>query len=142
LMTSRPDLLDPDIVSRASVQIPILDLQGAEREEFVVQLLTRGGIAVPDEFKPTLFKTTETWSSRDLSELIAEAKAHKDTPLQKVLELWRPPAAEALPERRRFQGLIAAKHCSYPAVLPPWITELTVEKREREVETLRMKLGL
>jgi hypothetical protein len=142
LMTSRPDLLDPDIVSRASVQIPILDLQGAEREEFVVQLLTRAGITVPDEFKATLLKTTETWSSRDLSELIAEAKAHKDAPLHKVLELWRPPAAEALPERRRFQGLIAAKHCSYPAVLPPWITELTVEQREREIDMLRHKLGL
>jgi hypothetical protein len=142
LMTSRPDLLDPDIVSRASVQIPILDLQGAEREVFVVQLLTRAGIAVSDEFRPTLLKTTETWSSRDLSELIAESKAHRDTPLQRVLELWRPPAAEALPERRRFQGLIAAKHCSYPAVLPTWITELTVEQREREIDMLRHRLGL
>jgi hypothetical protein len=117
-------------------------VQGAEREEFVVQLLTRAGITVPDEFKPTLLKATETWSSRDLSELIAEAKAHKDASLHKVLELWRPPAAEALPERRRFQGLIAAKHCSYPAVLPPWITELTVEQREREIDMLRHKLGL
>ena len=77
-----------------------------------------------------------------ISELIAEAKAHKDTPLQRVLEFWRPPAAEALPERRRFQGLIAAKHCSYPAVLPPWITELTVEQREREIDMLRHKLGV
>ena len=44
LMTSRPDELDPDIKSRAPIQIPVFDLEGEERKEFVFELFKRKNI--------------------------------------------------------------------------------------------------
>ncbi|MGD7653281.1 MAG: AAA family ATPase, partial [Verrucomicrobiales bacterium] len=66
LMTTRPDLLDPDVLSRAPKQIPIFDLDGPDRKKFFHAMFSRRGITVaPDELDHVI-AATDWYSNRDL----------------------------------------------------------------------------
>src|SRR5262249_21765158 len=52
LMSSRPDELDPDVKSRAPIQVPLFDLEGDERKQYVVKLFARKKISIADEDMP------------------------------------------------------------------------------------------
>lgn len=122
LMTSRPDELDPDVKSRAPIQIPIFDLEGKEREQFVIEMFKRKKIDVesdPAELSLVMNKTAD-YSARDFDNLVREVKTRRkknaNIKVSEVLEKWS--ASKSIKRQRRLQTLLAAQHCSYPQLLP------------------------
>src|SRR5574339_981469 len=75
LMTSRPDELDPDVKSRAPLQIPIFDPEGEARQRFIQELFQRRGIALSAEELPPVFRQTAQYSARAFDNLVREFKA-------------------------------------------------------------------
>jgi hypothetical protein len=139
LMTSRPDELDPDVKSRAPIQIPIFDLDGDERRLFVTELFSRKGVPIPEAEIDEVLKKTENYSARDFDFLVKEVKGSGRTSILQTLEVWQ--ASSAILRQRRLQTLLAAQHCSYPALLPEAIKAIVgTEELEQEVQTLRYAL--
>jgi hypothetical protein len=58
LMTSRPDELDPDVKSRAPLQIPIFDPEGEARQRFIQELFQRRGLVLSAEELPHVVQQT------------------------------------------------------------------------------------
>lgn len=120
LMTTRPDLLDPDVLSRAPKQIPIFDLEGDERKDFFKAMFALKGIALESEELDQVVEATDWYSNRDLDFLIREVKsARRDAPemtVTRVLETWS--ASKGIVAKRAAQSLIAASTSSYPALVP------------------------
>ena len=137
LMTSRPDELDPDVKSRAPIQVPIFDLEGEERKAFVAELFKRKKIELSPDDLAIVLKKTEHYSSRDFDYLTREIRAAKQ-PVETVLEEWS--ASTAIVQQRRMQSLIASEHCSYPKLLPQWIKDLGPDKIREEVTSLKFLL--
>lgn len=145
LGTSRPDELDPDVKSRAPIQIPIFDLEGDARRIFVLALFKRSGINLGAEGEiDEVLKLTAAYSSRDLSFLIKEVKggggdANGSQSVRETLEYWQ--ASSSIQQQRRMQTLIAAQHCSYPKLMPPALAALIKEGMlEGELNSLRARL--
>lgn len=120
LMTSRPDELDPDVKSRAPIQIPIFDLEGEERRQFVAEMLRRKNVDFKTEELDEIMKRTNYYSARDYDNFVREIRANKKKNLairpHEVLSKWQ--ASKSIERQRKFQTLIAALHCSYPELLP------------------------
>jgi hypothetical protein len=139
LMSSRPDELDPDILSRSPVQIPIFDLLGEERKAFVKELFARKGIAVPeDDLKAVIDKTAQC-SNRDLDNLAKEALSLELSVLQ-TLDIWQPPTQ--ILGKREMQRMIAAQNCTYPGLLPDDLkNKVGTKEFEREVKRLTLEFA-
>ena len=137
LMTSRPDELDPDVKSRAPLQIPIFDLEGEARQRFIQELFQRRGLALSAEVLPHVCQQTTHYSARDFDNLVREVKA-QGKPVLEVLHIWQ--ASTAIVQQRRLQTLIAALHCSYPQLLPEWLRHMSAEAIQQEVEGLQWGL--
>jgi hypothetical protein len=137
LMTSRPDELDPDVKSRAPLQIPILDPAGEVRQRFIQEMFQRQGMALSDAEVQQVLQQTEHYSARDFDNLVREVKA-QGKPVLEVLQVWR--ASAAIVQQRRLQTLIAALHCSYPQLLPAWLHNLDAAAIHKEVEELKWAL--
>ena len=142
LMTSRPDELDPDIKSRSPIQIPIFDLEGEERWEFVTEMFRRKGIELDEEELETVFSETDYYSARDYRNLVAEVLAsrrkHPEIRASQVLEGWQ--ASRSIERERELQELIAALHCSYPRLLPARIQEMSEKEIVERVEKIKWML--
>jgi hypothetical protein len=137
LMTSRPDELDPDVKSRAPLQIPIFDPEGEARQRFIGEMFQRRGIALSVEELHHVFQQTTHYSARDFDNLVREVKA-QDKSVLEVLQIWQ--ASTAIVQQRRLQTLIAALHCSYPQLLPGWLRSMTTEAIQKEAEALKWAL--
>ncbi len=141
LMTSRPDELDPDVKSRAPIQIPIFDLDGEERITFVSELFGRKKIVIAQTELDEVLTRTANYSARDYSFLVKEVLGSGNTSVLKTLDVWQ--ASASILRQRRFQSLIAAQHCSYPALIPSDIKELMkTDQYEEEIQTLKYALKL
>ena len=141
LMTSRPDELDPDVKSRAPIQIPIFDLDGEERQSFITALFARQGVPIPLEEVDQVLKKTANYSARDFDFLSKEMRGSGRTSVLKTLEVWQ--ASASILRQRRLQTLLAAQHCSYPALLPAELKEkLQTDEIEQEVQRLKAVLLL
>jgi ATPase family associated with various cellular activities (AAA) len=138
LMTSRPDELDPDVKSRAPLQIPIFDLEGDERQHFIRELFQRRGISLNTDEVQHVFQQTAHYSARDFDNLVREVRA-QGKPVREVLQIWQ--ASTAIVQQRRLQTLIAALHCSYPQLLPKWLRSMRIEAIQKEAEELKWALG-
>ena len=142
LMTSRPDELDPDIKSRSPIQVPIFDLEGEERKEFVVEMFRRKGIVLEGEELETVFSETDYYSARDYrnltAEILAARRKNSDVRASEVLEGWQ--ASRAIERERELQELIAALHCSYPRLLPVRIQQMTESEIVERVEKIKWML--
>jgi SpoVK/Ycf46/Vps4 family AAA+-type ATPase len=141
LMTSRPDELDPDTKSRAPIQIPVFDLKGDERKEFVKQLFKRKGIEISDDELEKILERTKHYSSRDFGFFVAETLTQMKetqgiTPLQ-VLDIWS--ASTSIVTERYAQALIASQNCSYPDLLPEDFKDRS--KCETELRDLKRLLN-
>jgi SpoVK/Ycf46/Vps4 family AAA+-type ATPase len=134
LMTSRPDELDPDVKSRAPIQIPIFDPEGEARQRFIQELFQRRGIALSPEELQHVFQQTAHYSARDFDNLVREVRAQGKSVCE-VLQIWQ--ASTAIVQQRRLQTLIAAMHCSYPQLLPEWIRNMRTEAIQKEAEELK-----
>jgi hypothetical protein len=137
LMTSRPDELDPDVKSRAPLQIPIFDPEGEARQRFIQELFQRRGIALSPEELQHVFRQTAHYSARDFDNLVREVRA-QGKPVAEVLQIWQ--ASTAIVQQRRLQTLIAALHCSYPQLLSEWLRSMRTEAIQKEVEELKWTL--
>ncbi len=137
LMTSRPDELDPDVKSRAPLQIPIFDPEGEARQRFIQELFQRRYIALDGEELQHVFQRTGHYSARDFDNLVREVRA-QSKPVREVLQIWQ--ASTAIVQQRRLQTLIAALHCSYPQLLPEWLRSMRTEAIQKEAEELRWTL--
>ena len=137
LMTSRPDELDPDVKSRAPLQIPIFDPEGEARQRFIQELFKRRGLALDAEELQHIFEQTGHYSARDFDNLVREVRAQGKSVLE-VLQIWQ--ASTAIVQQRRLQTLIAALHCSYPQLLPEWLRSLRTEAIQKEAEALKWAL--
>ncbi len=137
LMTSRPDELDPDVKSRAPLQIPILDPEGEARQRFIQELFQRRGITLDAEELQHVFQHTAHYSARDFDNLLREVRA-QGKPVGEVLQIWQ--ASTAIVQQRRLQTLIAALHCSYPQLLPAWLRSMRTDAIQKEAEELKWAL--
>ena len=142
LMTSRPDELDPDIKSRSPIQIPIFDLEGADRRRFVLEMFGQKDIELADEELDRIMEETGYYSARDYRNLVAEVLATRrkdpDIAAVQVLEGWQ--ASRAIERERELQTLIAALHCSYPKLLPPRLHEMGEAEIVERVEKVKWML--
>lgn len=142
LMTSRPDELDPDVKSRAPLQIPIFDLEGDERREFVHEMFRRKHIDVSQDLNP-LMAETDYYSARDYRNLVAEVLAQKrkqpHITVIDVLSGWH--ASRSIKTQREFQSLIASQHCSYPNLLPEPLKQLSDAQIAKRIEELKWLLA-
>lgn len=116
LMTSRPQLLAADMVTRCEDQIPVLPLLGDKRQEFVVKLFARKGVPIADADLAKVMELTSRYSPRNFQALVKKAKAKKKT-VPATLQVWQ--ASAAVATDRLIQMLYAAKYTSYPVLLPP-----------------------
>jgi len=137
LMTSRPDELDPDVKSRAPLQIPIFDPEGEARQRFIQELFQRRGLALSSEELRHVVQQTAHYSARDFDSLVREIKA-QGKPVLEVLQIWQ--ASTAIVQQRRLQTLLAALHCSYPQLLPEWLQHMAAEAIQKEAEELKWAL--
>jgi hypothetical protein len=137
LMTSRPDELDPDVKSRAPLQIPIFDPEGEARQRFIQELFQRRGLGLSSEELPHVVQQTAHYSARDFDNLVREIKA-QGKPVLEVLQIWQ--ASTAIVQQRRLQTLIAALHCSYPQLLPEWLRTMSADAIQKEAEALTWAL--
>ncbi|MDP3696541.1 MAG: AAA family ATPase [Candidatus Taylorbacteria bacterium] len=141
LMTSRPDELDPDVKSRAPIQIPIFDLEGDERRQFVAEMLRRKKIDFADSELDIIIKQTDYYSARDYDNFVREIRSQqkKDSSVRshEVLSRWQ--ASRSIAKNRKFQTLVAAQHCSYPELLP-----VALRDKEEEIpgmiEEMRLRM--
>ena len=142
LMTSRPDELDPDIKSRAPIQVPIFDLEGEERKTFVKEMFKRKKITLSDEEINQVLEKTNYYSCRDYRNLVAEALAQKrkkpEITVLDVLSGWQ--ASKSIKRQREFQEMIAALHCSYPNLLPEKYRNIPDDVLIKQVEELKILL--
>lgn len=142
LMTSRPDELDPDIKSRAPVQVPIFDLEGEERRTFVADLFKRKNIAVAPENLDQVLALTDYYSARDFrnfaAEVLAQRRRKPNVSILDVLSGWQ--ASKSIKRQREFQEMIAALHCSYPNLLPVKYRGIPDEELMMRVEALKRLL--
>jgi len=137
LMTSRPDELDPDVKSRAPLQIPIFDPEGEARQRFIRELFQRRGLVLSAEELPHVVQQTVHYSARDFDNLVREIKA-QGKPVLEVLQIWQ--ASTAIVQQRRLQTLIAALHCSYPQLLPECLRTMSADAMQKEAEELKWAL--
>jgi SpoVK/Ycf46/Vps4 family AAA+-type ATPase len=137
LMTSRPDELDPDVKSRAPLQIPIFDPEGEARQRFIQELFQRRGLALSSAELPHVVQQTVHYSARDFDNLVREIKAQGKAVLE-VLQIWQ--ASTAIVQQRRLQTLIAALHCSYPQLLPECLRTMSADAIQKEAEALKWAL--
>ncbi len=142
LMTSRPDELDPDIKSRSPIQIPIFDLEGNERVDFVAEIFKRKKIDLSEQDIQEIVEKTDYYSARDYRNLVAEVlAARRKKPEIKVLEVlsgWQ--ASRSIKTQREFQETIAALHCSYPKLLPERFRKMEDRQIIQKIEELKMIL--
>jgi AAA+ superfamily predicted ATPase len=138
LATSRPDLLETDILSRSPVQIPIFDLEDAERSDFVKALFARKKIAIPEDDLPKILEKTKTYSNRDFGFLVAEVLSRNISVLE-TLNVWQ--ATSAIRAKRTAQEVIAAQNCSYPELLPVRLAN-RIGSKEFEADVQAAKLVL
>lgn len=138
LMTTRPDLLDPDVLSRAPKQIPLFDLEGDERADFYRAMFAMKGIPLDGEELAQVLAATSWYSNRDLDYLIREIKsARRDRPgirPAEVLETWS--ASKGIVAKRAAQAVIAASTSSYPALVPDRYKTPDLEHQLRHAKAL------
>lgn len=138
LMTTRPDLLDPDVLSRAPKQIPIFDLEDDERKDFFQAMFQFRGIEMDDAELTAVVDATGWYSNRDLDFLIREVKSAQrdqpDTKVTEVLETWS--ASKGIVNKRSAQSLIAASTSSYPALVPKRFKTPTFEEELQRAKAM------
>lgn len=126
LITTRPDLLDPDFVraGRCSLFVPIFDPEGEDAEEFVdlmVRRLAKGGVELTADERALLAARSAGFSAGDYREFaddFADERAFApDRSLAEFLDGWTP-SSLSLALQRELQILLAALRCEWPELLP------------------------
>jgi hypothetical protein len=142
MMTSRPDELDPDIKSRAPIQIPIFDLEGDDRTKFLQEMFARKKIKVSDAELLQVMNLTDYYSARDyrnlVAEVLAQQKSNAKVSVIEVLSGWQ--ASKSIKLQREFQEMIAAQHCSYPDLLPARYKTMSDSELAKKIELMKLSV--
>lgn len=149
LLTTRPDLLDPDIVrsGRCSLFVPIFDPEGEDADafyEWMIGKFTKENIMVDETNQEVLKAQTSIFSAGDyrrlIDDFIEEVSFNPDITLIDFLETWKP-SAISIGKKRRFQMLLAAQRCDWRELLPQALKETPLEQIDQEVERLKIELS-
>jgi len=149
LLTTRPDLLDPDIVrsGRCSLFVPIFDPEGEDSDAFydwMISKFNKENIEVDETNQSMLKAQTDIFSAGDyrrfIDDFIEEVSFNPDMTLEMFLQSWKP-SAISIGKKRRVQMLLAAQRCDWRELLPKALKETPLEQIDQEVERLKMELS-
>jgi AAA+ superfamily predicted ATPase len=144
LATARPKGLPPDLISRAAIQIPILDLAGEERKKFVKEMFHRDGIGLEAATLDSLMEHSTHWSARDYRHFLEEfgdAREDDNTlTVDTMVTQWQAPYA--IVGDRELQTLHAIQYCSYPSLIPiEYRGSAGQEKLQAQIAVLEARLN-
>jgi hypothetical protein len=149
LITTRPDLLDPDFVraGRCSLFVPIFDPEGADAAafvEFMARRLERGGVRLTPEERSLLAERSAGFSAGDYREFADDFADERDfdpaVSLATYLDGWTP-SSIALGVQRELQILLAALHCDWPELLPERLRGRSKAAIQEGIDRLRSVLA-
>jgi len=145
LITTRPDLLDPDFVrsGRCSLFVPIFDPEGADAEAFadlILGRLARAGITLTAAERRVLSSRTAGFSAGDYREFADDFADERtfdpNASLTSFLDGWTP-SSISLGVQRELQILLAALHCDWPELLPARLRGLSKAAIQEGIDRLR-----
>jgi hypothetical protein len=146
LITTRPDLLDPDFVraGRCSLFVPIFDPEGEDAREFagfVVKRMERAGVTLTAEERALFEAKSVGFSAGDYREFgddFADERAFDpDASLAAFLDGWTPSSA-SLARERELQILLAALNCDWPELLPERLKGVPKDQIRDRIDALRL----
>jgi SpoVK/Ycf46/Vps4 family AAA+-type ATPase len=146
LMTTRPDLLDPDIVrrGRCSLFVPIFDPEGEDAEDFLQWMLrrfARDGVRLSKAQVALLRERTQGFAAGDyrefISDFLEEREFNPRLVLKDFLASWTP-SAVSLAHERELQIFQAALRCDWRELLPGRLAGLSREEIRQETDRLRI----
>jgi ATPase family protein associated with various cellular activities (AAA) len=145
LITTRPDLLDPDFVraGRCSLFVPIFDPEGDDARAFaafVARRLENAGIPLTPEEREVLTVRSAGFSAGDYREFaddFADERAFEpNTTLATFLDGWTP-SSTSLARERELQILLAALNCDWPELLPERLRGVSKDRLRDAIDALR-----
>lgn len=160
LITTRPDLLDPDFVrtGRCSLAVPMFDPEDEDADDFLnwmFENFMQEGIVLSEEDKEVVKQKTREpgreFSASDyrqaIDEYIAWRKYHKEElqkelSIKEFLESWKSSALK-LGVKRELQLYLAARDCQWPELLPKRFqkedgTQMDQGEIEARIEELKL----
>jgi AAA+ superfamily predicted ATPase len=146
LITTRPDMLDPDLVrrGRCSLFVPIFDPEGEDAEEFVRWMLRRfqrAGIELADHEVALLRERSSDFSAGDyrefIDDFIDEREFEPSVTLAGFLDSWTP-STVAIADERALQIHLAALRCDWRELLPARLKDMPRNAVQAEIERLRI----
>ncbi len=149
LITTRPDLLDPDFVraGRCSLFVPIFDPEGDDASAFVDLMagrLLRSGVRLTPEERALLEERSAGFSAGDYREFADDFADERDfdpgVSLATYLDGWTP-SSVALGVQRELQILLAALHCDWPELLPERLRGRSKAAIQEGIDRLRSVLA-
>jgi hypothetical protein len=150
LITTRPDLLDPDFVrsGRCSLFVPIFDPEGADAEAFaafMVARLAKAGIRLTAAERRLLAARTAGFSAGDYREFADDFADERDfdrrASLAAFLDGWTP-SSVSIGVQRELQILLAALHCDWPELLPARLRGRSKAALQEGIDRLRAASAL
>jgi hypothetical protein len=148
LITTRPDLLDPDFVrsGRCSVFVPIFDPEGEDLADFaamVEQRLVKAGVTFTPEEHTLFVEKSKGFSAGDFREFsddfADERSFDPDRTLADFIAGWTP-SSVALAREREQQILLAALNCDWPELLPERLKGVPKDELRARLDDLQARL--
>lgn len=149
VITARPDRLEPDIKrsGRAGEHIPVFDIHGAERTEYVRAIFAREGVDLdqtPTEHQEKIFRVTAKYYPADFDQLLTELKRRKaldgaidhEAVIREAMNFM----PSDLSRQRELQELLAVLECTSRRLLPEKYANLPREYVEQQLEEIRMSM--
>jgi SpoVK/Ycf46/Vps4 family AAA+-type ATPase len=147
LITTRPDLLDPDFVrsGRCSVFVPIFDPEGEDLTDFAAMVerrLVKAGVTLSPEEHALFVEKSKGFSAgdfREFSDDFADERAFDpERRLADFLEGWTP-SSVSLARERELQILLAALNCDWPELLPERLKAVPKDEIRARIDALKAR---
>lgn len=147
LITTRPDLLDPDFVrsGRCSVFVPIFDPEGEDLGEFAAMVerrLVKAGVTLTPEEHALFTERSKGFSAGDFREFsddfADERSFDPERSLASFLDGWTP-SSISLARERELQILLAALNCDWPELLPERLKAVPKDEIRARIDSLRAR---
>ena len=151
IITARLDRLEPDIKrsGRAGEHLPVFDLEGEEKEEFLEFVMSQTGLDF-DTFTKKQHKRflelTADYYPADFDQLLTELKRRavlegELTP-EAVIEEVQDFIPSDAARQREYQELLAVLECTSREILPDRYRDMSREEVERRVWEIRNTMVL
>ncbi len=155
LITTRPDLLDPDFKrsGRCSLFVPVCDPEEKDADDFfswTMRSFEQEGLSLDEETRKALLEKTRKdgreFSAGDyrrfIDELLDEQdyqtnELHLKLDISKFIQDWKPSAAR-IGQARRLHTLLAAKDADWRELLPAKLSAMSEEAITQEINALKL----